>query len=111
MAITAAILEAGQLGNSAAATLYAVPSSALAYITSIKLTNTDAAPRTYNICVKKSGGTARHLAGKDVSLAAGATIELLDDPQRLRLNAADEICGDADSASKVDWVISGVVVQ
>lgn len=110
MAINNRILEQGTLTTSAAATLYTVPATLLAFITSIKLVNTNGSAHTFNIYVKKSGGSAIQYSGVDVSLSDGVAVQVLDDPQELRLAAGDQICGDADANSVVTFTISGVEV-
>lgn len=105
MAITPKVLAEGQLA-AAKATLYTVPGATSTIVSSITLTNTDAAARTVNIYVKP-GGTSRRVVPKDLSIAAGYSV--IDDTVRT-LETGDLIEGDASAANVVDYVISGMEV-
>jgi hypothetical protein len=94
-------------GQLAAATgdLYTVPASTSALVVKVSLVNTDTVSRVVNLYVKVSGQTARRVTPKDMSLGAGFMAETTE---YYTLGAADKIQGDADVASKVDYVVSGV---
>jgi hypothetical protein len=105
MAITWATLADGQLAASKGTLYTAVGQVA---ITAILLVNTDSASRTVNLYIKRSGGTSRRIAGKDISLAAGGSLNGCDDSMGIRLSNGDLIEGDASSATVVDFMICGV---
>ena len=101
-------LAAGQLPN-AKGTLYT--SVDRTSIMNITLVVTDTAAHTVNIYLKRSGGTSRRLLPKDTPMdgddpTMAALIEVLDQP--LNLSKGDVIEGDCDSASIVDYSITGV---
>ena len=97
-------LADGQLPNSIG-DLYTVPGSTQAVIKTITYVNTNASAEDVNLYIKPSGGTARRIIPKDMSLGA-AYLMVYDD--EITLDAGDKIQGDAQSASMVDYVISGV---
>lgn len=102
------ILGQGTLTTTASTVLYTVPTGKECAVTSIRLVNTGGSARTINIYVKQSGGTARNYSDKDYSLSAGAGLQVLDDPQELRLSAGDEIQGGASANTDVHFTICGV---
>ena len=104
MAIAIKSLADGQLA-AAIGDLYTVPASTQTIIKTISLVNTDTVTRTVNLYVTPSGGTARRIIPKNMSLASGY---LLEYDQEITLEAADKIRGDASAATVVDFVISGV---
>lgn len=79
-------------------------------VTSIAVTNVDGSARTVNIYFKKSGGTSRHVGGKDVSIASKAAMEFCPDPQAYRMGTGDLIEGDIDSTTNGEYTIFGVVL-
>jgi hypothetical protein len=93
----------GQLPNSIG-DLYTVPASTTTVVRSIVLINTNTTAETVNLYFLKSGGTARRIIPKSLSLAANNSL-VFDSP--LTMGAADKIQGDTTTASKVDYVISG----
>lgn len=109
------ILYQGTLTTSAGTTLYTVAAATYANVTSIRITNVGASARTVNIYVKKAGGTARRYSEKDTSLAAGGSVgsavQVLDDPQELRLGPGDIISGDASANTDCEITITGVELQ
>lgn len=106
MAIVGQTLADGQLPNTKG-TLYTVPVGKVAHITIVSLVNADTASHTVNLYVKRSGGTSRRIIGKAVNLPVGADYQFPDNAKGLKLSAGDLIEGDADAASKVDYLISG----
>lgn len=105
MTTTIKSLADGQL-PSAKGTLYTAQTAREAIVHSIVLVNTNSSAETINIYFKASGGTSRRITPKDYSLAASAMMEVLD---RIKtLEAGDILEGDTTTASKVDFVISGV---
>ena len=99
MALTVKNLGNGTLPNVTGA-LYTAPSLTTAIVRSISLVNTDSSSHTVNIYVK-----GKRILDKDKSLSAGASFVI---DWVITLGPADAITGDADAASKVDYVISGV---
>lgn len=110
MALTGNILFQGTLTTSANTTLYTVPADTQGWPTSIRIVNVSASARTFNITIKKAAGTARNYSAKDQALAAGAAVQLLDNPQELRLGPGDIIAGDADADTDLEITISGVEI-
>ncbi len=104
MAFTVKQLANGQLPNSIG-DLYTVPALTTAIIKTISLVNTNTTTEAVNLYVLKVAGTARRIIPKAMSLLAGY---LLEYDQELTLGAGDKIQGDTTTASKVDFVISGV---
>jgi len=104
MAYTIKNLANGQLPSSLG-DLYTVPSGTSAIIRSITLVNTNTTTETINIYYLQSGGTARRILPQNLQLAAGnsLTVDVI-----LTLGAGDKIQGQTTTASKVDYVISGV---
>lgn len=103
-------LADGQLPN-AKTTLYTVPASTTGMVARITLVNTDASAITVNLYKKKSAGTSRRLIGKDVSLAAAGDVAQRDRfafEGPLTLEAGAVIEGDAATAAKIDYTVSGV---
>ena len=107
MATVRGILYQSTLTTSSTSTLYTVPTSKYAYITSINITNVGLV-HTTNIYLKKSGGTARHFGGKDVSITAGASVETCNNAQQIRLGAGDIIAGDASANTDCEITIMGI---
>lgn len=85
-------------------TLYTVPASTRTIIKSITLVNTSASAVTVNIYLKP-GATSRRIMPKDLSIAAGALVEI---NAGYTLEAGDLIEGDASVATTVDYTINGV---
>jgi len=86
-------------------TLYTAPASTQAVISTITMVNTHTSAITVNLYFKASGGTSRKFIPVDLSLAAGAGYTWAGIKT---LEAADIVEGDASTADKVDYVISGV---
>lgn len=105
MTVLVKSLADGQLASSTG-DLYTAPTATQTVVESIKLVNTDTSARTVNLYLLPNGGTARRIVSKDLSLAAGYSVEALDKP--VTLSAGDKIQGAASAASVVDYVISGV---
>lgn len=85
--------------------LYTVPGNTKTIIKTIKLVNTNTTAETVNLYLTPSGGTARRIIPKDLSLGIGYLLVVDDE---LTLEAGDKIQGDTTTASKVDYTISGV---
>jgi hypothetical protein len=100
-------LGQGQLAASTG-DLYTVPASTNALVSLISLVNIDTVSRVVNLYVKVSGQTARRVIPKDLSLGAGFLLEAGNEKAGYTLGAGDKIQGDADVASKVDFIVSGV---
>jgi len=98
-------LADGQLADSKG-TIYTSPASTQTIVKSIILVNTNSSAEAVNIYFKASGGTSRQITPVDKSLAASAKTEVLE--KDLTLEAADILEGDTTTASKVDFVISGI---
>ena len=98
-------LADGQLANSKG-TLYTAPAATQAIVQSIVLVNQNSSAETINIYFKASGGTSREIIPVGTSLAAYGMMQVLDAP--LTLEAADIIEGVTTTASKVNYIISGV---
>ena len=107
MAITIKSLADGQLANSKG-TIYKTPASTQTIIKRITLVNTNTATENVNLYFKASGGTSRRIIVQDVPLAAKALL-IMDD--EVTMEAADILEGDTTTASKVDFVISGGVIN
>ena len=97
-------LADGQLA-AAKATLYTVPALTTAIIKTISYVNTDIAARTVNLYIKTSVGTSRRIIPNNMTLGVGYMMVYDDE---ITLEAADEIEGDADAATVVDFTINGV---
>jgi len=97
-------LADGQLA-AAKATLYTVPALTTTIIKTISYVNTDIAARTVNLYIKPSGGTSRRIIPNNMTLGIGYMMVYDDE---ITLEAADEIEGDADAATVVDFTINGV---
>lgn len=93
----------GQLAGTKG-TLYTVPGATQAIIKSITLVNTSASPVTVNIYLKP-GATSRRITPKDLSIPAGALVEIVSG---YTLGAGDLVEGDASAATTVDYTINGV---
>jgi hypothetical protein len=103
-AITVKNLSNGQLAGTIG-DLYTAPALTTTIIKSITLVNTHTAELSVNLYVLKSGGTARKIIPSNMTLGIGYLL-VYDDV--LTLGAGDKIQGDAGTAAKVDYVISGV---
>ncbi len=101
MALTIQALANGQLPN-AKGTLYTCPAATSTIVKSIILVNQDSSTHTVNLYFKRT--TSRRVIPKDAILLTGYN-GTLDDV--LTLEAGDLIEGDADTASQVDYTISG----
>ena len=97
-------LADGQL-NDTKATIYTSPAATQTIVQSIILVNSHSSALVVNLYFKASGGTSRRISPKDYSLAAGAMTEI-DKP--ITMEAADILEGSGGTASKVDFVISGI---
>jgi|DEB0MinimDraft_6_1074348.scaffolds.fasta_scaffold03761_5 hypothetical protein len=109
MARTAKNLAQGQLAASTGA-IYTAPAGTTVIVTGITLTNSDdASAFTANLYFVENGSAAADakLFLNDKSLAAKETVDLATLPI---LDAGDAIHGDASSASKINYLLSGVLV-
>ena len=97
-------LGVGQLANSIG-DIYTVAASTQAIVKSIVLVNGNTTTEAVNLYYLKASGTARMLIPKDCALAAGASLEF---DTVITLGAGDKIQGNTTTASKVDYIISGV---
>jgi len=104
MAIQIVSLKDDQLPSSET-DLYGPDSGKRAIVKSIRLVNTDTAARTVNLYFKNGSNPSRCIIPKDLLLAPGA---LYVDDSEITLESTDKIRGKADTASKVDYVLSGV---
>ena len=96
------LLADGQLPN-AKGTLYTVPASTTTIIKTITYVNTDSVTQDVNLYV--NNGTSRRIIPMNMELGIGY-LAVMDD--ELTLEAADLIEGDANTAAKVDYTISGI---
>ncbi len=101
MSLTIQALANGQLPN-AKGTLYTCPAATQAIVKSIILVNQDSVTHTVNLYFKRT--TSRRLIPLALILLTGAAA-YLDDV--ITLEAGDLIEGDADTATQVDYTISG----
>jgi hypothetical protein len=101
--ITIKNLANGQLPNSKG-TLYTVPASTQAVIKSITLYNTNTTAETVALYILKSAGTSRQISTGSLVASGGFMI----DDTEYTLGAGDIIQGNTTTASKVDFVISGI---
>jgi len=104
MVIAIKQLANGQL-PSTVGDLYTVPAGTTAIIKSISLVNTNTSDETINLYVLKSGGTRRRIIPKNMTFYV-QYMTVVDD--EITLEAGDKIQGDTTTASKVDYVVSGV---
>ena len=104
MTVSIKSLADGQLASSKG-TIYTSPASTQTIVKTITLVNTNTTTESVNLYFKASGGTSRRICPKDMQLAAGR-MWLLN--EEITLEAADILEGDTTTASKVDFVISGV---
>jgi hypothetical protein len=81
------------------------PAAKAAIVKAIRLVNTDTSSRTVNLYFKKSGGTARLISPKDLSIAAWF---LFVEDGEITLGSGDKIQGKASAGNKVDFVLSGI---
>ena len=108
MALTVKPLYDGQLGTTAKASLYTVPSGKAAIVKNMRVVNTDTATRTVNLYYLRSGlsdTNARLVIPGNLSIAPGA---MAVEDNELTLAQGDQVLGDASVASKLDCVISGI---
>ena len=96
-------LANGQLPNSIG-DLYVVGVGTQAVIKSITLFNKNTTAETFALHILKAAGTARQISG-GVLVANGGF--MVDDTE-YTLGAGDKIQGNTTTASKVDFVISGI---
>jgi len=97
-------LADGQLANSKG-TIYTTPAATQTIIKRITLVNKNSTTEAVNLYFKASGGSSRNIIPVDTQLK---TKHLLVMDDEVTLEAADIIEGDTDTASQVDYVISGV---
>jgi len=95
-------LADGQLPDSTG-DLYTATSKTI--INTMTFVNTDSSAITMNVYLTPSGGTARRISPKDMSLADG-DMAILDD--EITLDTGDKIQGDASTADVVDYTIGGL---
>lgn len=101
-------LSDGQLAD-AKGTIYTCGATKKgAIVKSITLVNTNSTTETVNLYFKASGGSSRNIIPVDTQLAAGYLL-VVDDEKTLE--ASDILEGDTTTASKVDFVISGMEVS
>lgn len=105
MTVSIKALADGQLAATKG-TLYTTPASTETIITTITLVNTDSSARTVNLYAQRDGTNSRRIIPEALSLAADGGTLVFDN--KITLEAADLIEGDASAASVVDYVISGV---
>lgn len=106
MSATIKNLANGQLASSKG-TLYTA-SEVTAIAKSIILVNTNTSSETVNLYYKKSGGTSRRLIPQDTEIPSGYSLTF---NLPVTMGSADIIEGDTTTASKVDYVISGVEIS
>lgn len=85
--------------------LYTVPAATKAVIKTITLVNDGATPVTINLYLKRAGSTSRKIIPKNMSFAAGYTLET---DEEYTLGTGDSIEGECSSAAQVDYTINGV---
>jgi hypothetical protein len=100
-------LGAGQLPNSKT-TIYTVPALKSTLIRSVILVNSSGSAVTVNLYAKVSGGSSRRLIPVGFSIPAYTSFEF---DSIVTMSAADQLEGDASTASVVDYSISGVEGQ
>ena len=86
-------------------TLYPAPDNTETIINTIRCVNTHTADITMNLYVRVTGSSARRIIPKNMTLKAGYLL-VVDDEQNLE--ASDRLQGDASTADKVDYIISGM---
>ena len=101
MSVIIKSLGSGQLTTSQGALYTATGTTAI--VMTVRLVNTHTAAVTVNLYFK--GAASRQITPKDFSLAPGA---LLVVDEELTLGVGDSLEGKAGSATKVDYVVSGV---
>lgn len=104
MTVSIKQLADGQLPSSIG-DLYTVPASTETVINTITYVNTHTSALEVNLYIKPSGGVARRIIPKNMSLGI-SYLMVYDDEENL--DAGDKIQGDAGTASKVDYTISGI---
>jgi hypothetical protein len=95
----------GQLPNSKG-TLYTVPGSTKTLFLRATLVNTDTSDHTVNIYLKSAAGTSKRITPVSLSISAGQMYKVAIGGHEL--NAGGLLEGDADSASVIDYYVSGV---
>lgn len=108
MALAWTSLAAGQLPN-AKATLYTAAGQVA--IKNITLVTTDTAAHTVNIYIKLAAGTSKRIIPANLPMDgddpdAAAQVECIGD-NAVELAVGDTIEGDADTASVIDYTITG----
>lgn len=98
-------LANGQLANSKG-TIYTVPAGTDTIVKSIILVNTNTTLEYVNLYFCAAGGTSRRIIPKDYALPANQSVVF--ETLITMGTEADLIQGDTTTASKVDYVISGV---
>lgn len=104
MAFDGKVLADGQVASSKG-TLYTVPASTVAYVSFFNIYNTNSSTQTVLVYINSSG-TSR--LWRRFELAENESADLLDQGQRLVLEAADLIEATTTNATSVDYVIAGV---
>lgn len=94
----------GQLPD-AKGTLYTVPGATTCVIKLITLVNTNTTTEVVNLYVKPSGSSSRRIIPQNLNLSPDYSL-IFDDG--VFLEAGDILEGDTTTASKVDYIISGV---
>ena len=97
-------LSDGQLANSKG-TIYTVPGSTSTVIKLITLVNTNSTAEKVNLYFKANGGTSRRIIPEDMVLNPGYSL-IFDDG--IFMETGDIIEADAETAAKVDFIVSGV---
>lgn len=105
MASTLKILANGQL-TSTTTDLYTTPSVTSTIIKLISMVNTNSTAEEINLYILPTGGTARRIVPKNLSLGAGYKASLSD--ELFFLSAGDKVRGETTTNSKVDYIICGI---
>jgi hypothetical protein len=108
----AAILWQLTLRTDSGGASYKIPDGySAAYITSARAVNRSGSPVTMNFYVTKAGGSDRIVySDQDTPLAAKQGVQLLDDPQELRIGPGDKLEADASVEEQVVLTVSGVLL-
>lgn len=104
MSLTIKNLGVGQLAATVG-DLYTVPAATTAIVRQLVLVNTDTVARTINLYYTKAAGSDRALFELAYSIDPGKSVCL---DRVLTMGAGDKVRGSASSASKVDYIISGI---
>ena len=102
MSVIIKSLGSGQLATSQGALYTATSTTAI--VMTVRLVNIHTAAVTVNLYFKQSGNS-RQITPKDFTLAPGARLVV---DEELTLGVGDSLEGKASSATKVDYVVSGV---